>query len=89
MKALNPQTNVTTFVVSTTESWINGAGEAKERKNRITIEVVGRDSAHVSSVARVGSWVTIEGYIRSEQFKGQEIVKVRTLSITVWEVSSG
>lgn len=67
------------------ESWLNAEGEHRERKNRITIEVVGRDSARVAKEARVGSWVSLEGYIRSENFKGQSLTKVRTLDITVWE----
>jgi single-stranded DNA-binding protein len=83
-KALNTQTNLTTFQVSSTESWRNAEGELKERKNRITVEVVGKDSARVATVAHVGSWVTIEGYLRSEQFKGQDLIKIRTLSINVW-----
>lgn len=67
------------------ESWNNAAGERKERKNRVVVEVVGRDAAAVASQAKLGSWVSLEGYIRSEQFKGQELTKVRTLTIDVWE----
>jgi single-stranded DNA-binding protein len=67
------------------ESWLNGDGTLRERKNRIQIEVVGKDSADVAKKAKLGSWVTLEGYIRSEQFKGQDLTKVRTLAITVWE----
>ena len=67
------------------ESWITGDGTLRERKNRIQIEVVGKDSAKVAKLAKLGSWVTLEGYIRSEQFKGQELIKVRTLAITIWE----
>jgi single-stranded DNA-binding protein len=68
-----------------TESWENSQGEYRERKNRITVEVVGKDSAKIAKEARLGSWATLEGYFRSEQFKGQDLTKVRTLSITIWE----
>ena len=67
------------------ESWENAQGEYRERKNRITVEVVGKDSARVAKEAKLGFWVSIEGYIRSEQWKGSEIIKVRTLSIKIWE----
>lgn len=67
------------------ESWKNAQGEYRERKNRITVEVVGKDSARVAKEAKLGLWVTIEGYIRSEQWKGEELIKVRTLSIEIWE----
>lgn len=67
-----------------TESWRDDQGVLKERKNRVIVEAVGRHSAMVSKRAKLGSWVTLEGYIRSEQFKGQDLLKVRTLSITIW-----
>lgn len=67
------------------ESWENAQGEYRERKNRITVEVVGRDSARAAEEVKLGSRVSIEGYLRSEQFKGQEVIKVRTLTIDVWE----
>jgi len=67
------------------ESWKNVTGEHRERNNTISVEVVGKDSAKVAREARLGSWATIEGYIRSEQVKGRDIKKVRTLTIQVWE----
>lgn len=85
VKALNQRTSLTAFQVSVIESWLNGDGSIRERKNRIHVEVVGKHSAKVAMVAKLGSWVTIEGYIRSEQFKGQNLTKVRTLAIEVWE----
>jgi single-stranded DNA-binding protein len=85
VKAINSRTRVTSFQLTMIESWENAAGEYRERKNRITVEVVGKDSARVADEASLGSWVTLEGYFRSEQFKGQELTKVRTLSIDVWK----
>jgi len=66
------------------ESWLNPDGESRARKNRVLVEVVGRDAEKVAREAKLGSWVTLEGYIRSEQFKGQDLTKVRTLSIDIW-----
>ncbi len=76
---------MTSFTLSIVESWLNADGEYRERKNRVTVEVVGRDSAQVAREAKLGSWVYLEGYIRSENFKGQTLIKVRTLEIIVWE----
>lgn len=67
------------------ESWTNASGESRERNNHITVEVVGKDSAKVAKEAKIGSWATIEGYVRSEQSKGRDIKKVRTLTINIWE----
>lgn len=71
------------------EAWVNDAQESRERHNRITVEVLGRDADRVAQEARLGSWVSLEGYLRSEVFKGENVVKVRTLSIQVWEVPIG
>jgi len=84
VKSLSPRTKLTAFQLSMVEGWENASGESKERKNRIAIEVVGKDSARVAAELRIGSWVTLEGYIRSENFKGREFIKVRTLTIDVW-----
>lgn len=86
IKALSATTNLTSFQLSMAETWLNADGKRCERKNRVTVEVVGRDSAYVAQHGRIGAWVTLEGYIRSEQFKGQDSIKVRTFSINIWEL---
>lgn len=88
-KAMNDRTNFTTFELTLVESWDNADGQRRERKNRVTVEVVGRDSDMVVAAAKVGRWVTLEGYIRSELFKGEVLMKIRTLSIEVWEAPVG
>jgi len=82
---MNARTKVTSFQLSTVESWRSGDGSVRERKNRVQIEVVGRDAEKIFREIRLGSWVTLEGYVRSEQFKGQDLMKIRTLSIIPWE----
>jgi len=89
VKSLSPKTKLTAFQISMVEGWANASGDARERKNKVAIEVVGKDSARVAATVKVGSWVTLEGYIRSENFKGREFTKVRTLTIDVWEVDDG
>lgn len=70
------------------ESWVNAQGEHRERKNTITVEVVGKYSAKIATEAKLGLWATIEGYIRSEQLKGRDLKKIRTLSIQIWKGSN-
>lgn len=67
------------------ESWQTPEGTSKSRKNRVPIEVVGKDCNRVMKEARMGSFATIEGYFRSEAVKGQYMYKVRTLTIDIWE----
>lgn len=85
MKDLNQKTSLATFQLAMIESWQAVDGETKTRKNRITVEVVGKDCNRVMAEAKLGSRATIEGYIRSELWKGQHIIKVRTLTIYIWE----
>lgn len=85
MKSLSAKTKLTYFQLAMRESWTNASGRQCSRNNRITVEVLGRDSSDVVDKARVGSWVTLEGYIRSEEYQGQTIMKIRTLNIRIWE----
>lgn len=87
IKSLNARTSLTAFQLSMVESWLNGDGTHRERRNRVNVEVVGKDSAEVAAKAKIGSWVTLEGYIRSEQFQGRDLTKVRTLAVNVWEAN--
>jgi single-stranded DNA-binding protein len=81
---VSARTRVTTFRLATVEGWYNDRGEWRERKNYALVEVLGRDAEWVGATVKPGSWVSLEGYLRSEQVKGQEVTKVRTLAIDVW-----
>jgi single stranded DNA-binding protein len=85
VKSISSRTKVTAFQLSTVESWTTGTGETKERKNRIQVEIVGRDAEEAFEKIRLGSWVFIDGYIRSEVYKGQNLTKMRVFSYEVWE----
>lgn len=69
-----------------TESWVNDTGKTVERKNRIMIEVVGRDAEMAHREIKMGSFVTLEGFFRSDNAKGKVWTKVRTLSIDIWDI---
>lgn len=85
MKSISSRTKVTAFQLSTVESWTDGSGETKERKNRIQVEIVGRDAEEAFEEIRLGTWVFIDGYIRSEVYKGQNLTKMRVFSYKAWE----
>ena len=89
IKSLNSQTKVTSFSLSMVESWDDSSGQHKERKNVVTIEVAGRDAERIAAEAGFGSWVTLEGYLRSEYIRGECVIKVRTLRIDVWSTHDG
>ena len=85
LRDLTHRTRITSFSLDVVESWTNDRLEDKSRTNRVPVEVVGKDAERVAHEARLGRWVTLEGYIRTEQSKGETVLKVRTLSIAVWE----
>ena len=87
VQSISQRTQATSFQLVMIESWKNAVGELRGRNNTITVEVVGKDSAKVMKEAKLGFWATIEGYIRSEQSKGRDLTKVRTLTIDIWERS--
>jgi len=82
-KQLNPRTKITSFSLLTVESWLNDEGQPREHRNFVTVEVVGRDAERISKTP-LNSYVTVEGYIRSDEIKGVHAVRVRTLTISVW-----
>jgi single-stranded DNA-binding protein len=85
MKSISSNTKVTAFQLSTVESWTSGSGELKERKNRIQVEIVGRDAEKAFEQIRLGTWIFLDGYIRSEVYKGQDLTKMRVFSYEAWE----
>lgn len=84
LKDLTSTTKLTSFTLALIESWKNGDGKDRDRINSPLVEVVGRDAVRIAHEARIGAWITLEGYIRTEEVKGQHVTKVRTLTITVW-----
>ena len=85
IKQLSPRTKMTSFLLVTVEQWRDDDGKPKTRNNLLPIEVIGRDSEEAFARARPGLWVTIEGYVRSDIVKGQNVHRVRTFNIHIWE----
>ncbi len=81
---LSSSTKLTFFQLSVEESWTS-RGKRCSRNNRIPIEVVGRDAEMTARDGAVGRWVILEGYIRSEEYQGRTLLKVRTLNIQIWD----
>src|SRR5258706_3647819 len=80
---LNARTKVTSFQLVMVEAWTNEENQRRQHRNVVTVEVVGRDADYVAQAARLDSWATVEGYLRSDEVKGAHGVRVRTLAITI------
>ena len=90
MKDLSSRTKVTSFSLSVVESWVNEENKPRSHTNTFTVEVIGRDAYRVAQEAKLGFWVTLDGYLRSQELKGAHVTVVRTFSINIWaEVRDG
>lgn len=85
MMELGSKTHATSFYLSVVESWQDHSGNRKERRSSFQIEVVGRDAQRIFDSVRVGHWVTLDGYLRSEIVRGADVTKVRVYDIEAWE----
>lgn len=84
LRSLPSDTSIATFQLGVVETWRDERGHQKERKNLVPVEVLGTRAEQLMREIRYGSWVTIEGYLRVDQIKGQSTLRVRTYSIEVW-----
>lgn len=75
-----------TFSICHVETWVDPDGVKCQRRNVIPIEALGKAAEYVLEHAQVGLWVSIDGYLRSEQVKGQTIIRIRAYSVTIWRM---
>ena len=72
---------MTSFMISVIESWDTPNGP-KTHRNDICVEVLGKEAESVYENLSPGSWVHVDGYLRSEQFRGQTVTRVRVFKIS-------
>jgi len=81
LRNISKSTKVTDFTVSVSEKWTTKTGEVREHKNVILVEVLGRDAEDVHENLSPGDRVLVDGYIRSNQLHGRDIISVRVFRI--------
>ncbi len=77
--------NATTFRLVTVESW-GRPDDPRYHPNVLTIEVLGKDSARALDF-RVGDWVMVDGYLRTEVRGPGEDIRIRTFSVKGFDPS--
>jgi len=82
IRKISEKTKATSFILATMESWESRNGDAREHRNEILVEVLGRDAQAVYDNLSPGDWVNVDGYMRSDQFKGRTAMSVRVYKIT-------
>ena len=69
----------TTFRLVTVESW-GSPDQPRYHPNVMTVEVLGLDSGRAREF-KVGDWVMVDGYLRTEVRGPGEDVRIRTFSV--------
>lgn len=64
------------------ETWASKNGKQKSHRNDILVEVLGKEAQSAYEVLVPGEWVNIDGYLRSDQYKGKSILTVRVYNIS-------
>ena len=81
IRNISDRTKLTSFMISVMEEWEGRDGERKSHRNDVTVEVLGRDAESIFDKLSPGDWVTVDGYLRSEQYKGRTSLTVRVFNI--------
>lgn len=66
------------FVLETTEQWVDPSGEPRTRANPIGVQILGKLITTHSDNLKIGTYVRIRGYIRGE---ANGSMWVRTLAV--------
>ena len=87
--SLNKNLRMTSFDMLVLETWTNGStGHQASHRNVVPIEALGVHSDKASSLVK-GQWLTVVGYIRTDEIKGVHTTRIRTLEIHDWKRSNG
>lgn len=81
IRNISERTKLTSFTVSVLETWESKDGETRSHRNEIQVEVLGREAEVAYQTLAPGSWVSVDGYMRSEVFKGRQQIKIRVYNI--------
>ena len=81
-KLIRNTTPAVVFELCCIESWLNSKSQRREHRNLIRVEAMGLHCP-TAEKAQLGDWVSIWGYIRTDQRKGQHVTCVRVLEIHV------
>lgn len=81
IRSMTEKTKVTAFIVSSLETWESPDGEPRSHRNDIPVEILGKDAEDASKIIKPGDKVKIDGYLRSDQYRGRSILKVRGYNI--------
>lgn len=82
IRKISEKTKLTSFAISVLEEWSTASGERKAHRNDITIEVLGKEAERACELLSPGDRVSIDGYIRSETFKGRQQLRIRVFNIS-------
>lgn len=82
IRSISEKTKLTYFMMSVLETWGSPTGERKQHRNDIPVEVLGKEADAACEKLSPGDWVSVDGYLRSEQFKGKTQLRIRVFNIS-------
>jgi single-stranded DNA-binding protein len=69
------------FTLQNKEHYKLADGRAASHSNNITVEVLGKNADKYSSELKIGTRCNVVGYLRVDELKGQEKMRVRAFRI--------
>jgi single-stranded DNA-binding protein len=82
IRKISEKTKLTSFTVSVLEEWTTLSGEQRSHRNDIVVEVLGKEAENICGLLSPGDWVSVDGYMRSETFKGKSLLRIRVFNIS-------
>lgn len=82
IRKISEKTKLTSFTVSVLERWDSPSGEQRCHRNDIAVEVLGKEAEKACDLLSPGDWVSVDGYLRSETFKGKPQLRIRVFNIS-------
>lgn len=82
IRKISEKTKLTSFVVSVLEGWNSSSGEKRYHRNDVPVEVLGKEAEKACELLSPGDWVSVDGYLRSETFKGRPQLRIRVFNIS-------
>lgn len=82
IRKISEKTKLTSFAISVLEEWDSPSGQKRYHRNDVPVEVLGKEAERACENLRPGDWVSVDGYLRSETFKGKPQLRVRVFNIS-------
>lgn len=85
IRNISERTKATSFTMAIVEQWESRDGDQRNHRNEVVVEVLGRDAQAAFDNLNPGDWVSVDGYLRSDYYRGKSSLSVRVYNISYGE----